>query len=228
MMRVLVVEDEPDLRSALAAALKKAGHAVDAAEDGPSGLAHLETYPYDLAVLDVMLPGTSGLAVCAEARRKGLALPILMLTARDTVGDKVAGLDAGADDYMVKPFELDELLARVRALLRRHADKKEGPLRVGALQLDPATGEVTRDGKPLALGRKQRALLEYFMRNPDRVLTREQIFDHVWNGEAEPDSDVVRAQVKLLRKAIGDQDGPRLIQTVHGVGYRMSDHAAGA
>jgi DNA-binding response OmpR family regulator len=225
-MRLLVVEDEPALRATLVEALRGAEHAVDAAADGEQGLAWLLGAPYDLVVLDVGLPGMSGFGVCREARRSGLAVPILMLTARDTLEDKVAGLDAGADDYLVKPFELAELLARVRALLRRHAPRKEGALSVGELRLDPASGEASRAGVPIELTRKQRALLEYFMRNAGRLLTRAQILDHVWDSASEPDSDVVRAQIKLLRRAIGDTGAPRLIETVHGVGYRLIDHAA--
>lgn len=224
-MRVLVVEDEPELRAALIEALRAAEHAVDATGDGEQGLAWLTGAPYDLAVLDVGLPGRSGLAICREARRRGSGVPILMLTARDTLEDKVAGLDAGADDYMVKPFELAELLARVRALLRRQTPRKEGVLVVGGLRLDPASGEVSREGRSIELTRKQRALLEYLMRNAGRLLTREQILEHVWEGADEAQSDVVRAQIKLLRRALGDQGAPRLIETVHGMGYRLVDHA---
>ncbi|MNS53406.1 Transcriptional regulatory protein TcrA [compost metagenome] len=227
-MRVLVIEDEPELRAALTEALRRSGHAVDAAADGLVGLSWLNGASYDLVVLDVGLPGRSGLEVCREARRYGLEAPILMLTARDTLEDKVAGLDAGADDYMVKPFELAELHARVRALLRRSAPRKESVLGVGELRLDPATGEASRAGRPLALSGKQRALLEYLMRHPGRLLTRAQILEHVWGGDAEPDSEVVRAQIKLLRRAIEGPDQPRLIETVHGVGYRLIDHAAEA
>ncbi len=221
-MRILIVEDEPALSAALREALIGIGHAVDAALDGETGSELLDLYPYDLAILDVTLPKASGLDVCREARRRGLNLPILMLTARDTLSDKVAGLDAGADDYMVKPFELDELLARVRALLRRRTPQKEAVLKVADLTLDPATGEVSRAGEPIRLARKERALLEVLMRNAGRIVPRERILEHLWDMASEPDPEVIRAHVKLLRKAIADQQAPRLIETVHGVGYRMN------
>lgn len=220
-MRVLIVEDERPLASALREALEGMGHAVDVAMDGERAEELLSAFPYDLAVLDVMLPRRSGLEVCRYARARGLDLPILMLTARDTLSDKVSGLDAGADDYMVKPFELDELLARVRALLRRRAPRKEAILRVADLTLDPASGEVRRAGASIRLTRKERALLEVLMRNVGRIVPRERILEHLWDMEAEPDPEVIRAHVKLLRKAIADQREPRLIETVHGIGYRM-------
>lgn len=221
-MRLLIVEDEPDLAAALREALEGIGHAVDVAPDGDAAEDLLAVVPYDLALLDVTLPSKSGLDVCRWARKRGLDLPILMLTARDTLADKVAGLDAGADDYMVKPFELDELLARVRALLRRRTPSKEAVLRVADLTLDPATGEVARAGTPLRLARKERALLEVLMRNAGRIVSRERILEHLWDLEAEPDPEVIRAHVKLLRKAIADQREPRLIETIHGIGYRMN------
>ena len=227
-MRLLIVEDEPALSAALREALTGIGHAVDQAHDGEAATELLALYPYDLAILDVSLPRTSGLDVCREARRRGLDLPILMLTARDTLSDKVAGLDAGADDYMVKPFELDELFARVRALLRRRAPQREAVLKAADLTLDPATGEVSRAGKPIRLARKERALLEVLMRNAGRIVPRERILEHLWDMDSEPDPEVIRAHVKLLRKAIADQQSPRLIETIHGVGYRLNgdDHDA--
>lgn len=226
-MRILIVEDEPALAAALREALAGSGHAVDVAADGEAAMANLAAYPYDLMLLDVMLPRQSGLEVCRHARERGLDLPILMLTARDTLADKVAGLDAGADDYLIKPFELDELLARVRALLRRKSDRKDAILRVADLQLDPASGEVQRAGRRLKLTRKEHALLEVLMRHAGRIVPRERIIEHLWDMEAEPDPEVVRAHVKLLRKAIGDSGEPRLIETVHGIGYRMNGDSDG-
>lgn len=223
-MRILVVEDNPALSSALQEALKAEGHAVDAAQDGEMALELLGSFPYDLIILDVMIPGRSGLDVCREARARRVASPILMLTARDTLADKVAGLDSGADDYLVKPFELPELKARVRALLRRTSPHKESILQVGDLSLDPATGDVRRSGEPIKLHRKERALLEVLMRNAGRIVTRDQIIEHLYDLEAEPTHEVIRAHIKGLRKAIGDAHEPRLIQTVHGIGYRMESH----
>lgn len=227
-MRILIVEDEPALASALREALAGSGHAVDLAPDGAEAQELLAAFPYDLMVLDVMIPKRSGLEVCRHSRARGLDLPILMLTARDTLADKVAGLDAGADDYLVKPFELDELLARVRALLRRRSERKDAVLKVADLSLDPASGEVMRAGVPVRLARKERALLEVLMRNCGRIVTRERILEHLWDMGAEPDPEVVRAHVKLLRKAIGDHQEPRLIETVHGIGYRMNGDGAEA
>lgn len=221
-MRILVVEDESHLASALQETLANKGHAVDVAPEGPQALAAMRAYPYDVVVLDVMLPGLSGLEVCRQARNEGLAVPILMLTSRDTLRDKVAGLDAGADDYLVKPFELDELHARVRALLRR-STSKDPLLTVGDLVMDPASGDVRRGGEPIKLARKERALLEVLMRHAGRIVTHEQIIEHLWTMDEEPQPELVRAHIKGLRKAIGDKGALRIIQTVHGVGYRMVD-----
>lgn len=220
-MRVLVVEDEAPLAAALRDALAGGGHAVDLASDGEQADALLAGIPYDLVVLDLGLPALGGLEVCRRARARGADVPILVLTARDATADKVDGLDAGADDYLVKPFDLAELLARVRALLRRRGPSRDPILRAGDLALDPATGRVTRAGREVALPRKERALLELFLRHPGRLLSHDAILDHVWSGEDEPGPDVVRAHVKLLRKAIGDERAPRLIESVYGLGYRL-------
>ncbi len=223
-MRILVVEDNADLASGLREALTADGHAVDVAEDGLTGEDLIRSYPYDLAILDVMLPGQSGLELCRAARRSGLATPVLMLTARDTLEDKVTGLDAGADDYLVKPFELPEFRARVRALLRRATPSREAVLSVGDLRFDLATHEITRAGVPLKLSKKERALLEVLMRHAGSVVPHELILERLYDADAEPSQELVRAHVKGLRKAIGDTGEPRLIETVHGIGYRMTSH----
>ena len=222
-MRILIVEDDPGLQPVLAEAFSHAGHVVDVVADGASARDHLAAWPYDLAVLDRGLPDGDGLELCAAVRARRPDTPILVLTARDTLGDRVAGLDAGADDYLVKPFAVEELLARARALLRRPGGDRAPVLAVGDLRFDPATGEVTRGDRPVTLARKERALLEYLMRNAGRIVTRDQILDHVWDDGGAVESDVVRAHVKLLRRAIGDDGAPRLIETVHGVGWRLLD-----
>lgn len=223
-MRILVVEDNLALSGALQESLEQDGHAVDCAHDGGAALDLLGAFPYDLILLDVTLPGPSGLEICRKARERHVATPILMLTARDTLSDKIAGLDSGADDYMVKPFELPELKARVRALLRRAMPHKQSILQVGDLEFDPATGDVRRAGRLLKLHRKERALLEVLMRQAGRIVTRDQIVEHLYDLDAEPSHEVIRAHVKGLRRAIGDDGDPRLIQTVHGIGYRMTAH----
>lgn len=223
-MRILVVEDNAELAAGLREALEADGHAVDVAGDGALGEDLIRSYPYDLAILDVMLPERSGLDVCRAARRAGLATPVLMLTARDTLADKVTGLDAGADDYLVKPFELAELRARVRALLRRATPSREAVLAVGDLRYDLATHAITRAGTPLKLSKKERALLEVLMRHAGSIVTHEQILERLYDMDAEPTQELIRAHVKGLRRAIGDDQEPRLIQTVHGIGYRMTSH----
>lgn len=220
-MRILVVEDERDLALALKAGLERQGFAVDVAHDGEDGLAMAKTFPYDLFVLDRMLPGRDGVAICRELRDRGNPAPILMITALDGVDQRVEGLDGGADDYIVKPFELKELFARVRARLRRTTPLRTNALMVADLVLDLETGDVRRGGSSLSLSRKEFMLLAHLMREPGRVFTKEQLLDHVWDADAEPDSDVVRAQVKNLRKKVDEPFEKKLIQTVYGLGYKI-------
>jgi DNA-binding response OmpR family regulator len=220
-MRILLVEDNRRLSAALKGALQDAGYAVDAAYDGPEGEAFAQAAPYDAVILDVLLPGRDGLAVCRALRARRVNVPILMLTARDTVGDRVRGLDSGADDYLVKPFALGELLARLRALLRRGTDHKTGYLEIGDLRLDPATHEVERAGQRIELTPRLVALLEYFMRHPNRVLTREQIESHIWSFDFDATSNVVDVYVRRLRFRIDDPFEPKLLETVRGAGYRL-------
>jgi DNA-binding response OmpR family regulator len=217
----LLVEDNRRLNTALKGALQDAGYAVDAAYDGPEGEAFAQAAPYDAVILDVMLPGRDGLAVCRALRARRVNVPIIMLTARDTVGDRVRGLDSGADDYLVKPFALGELLARLRALLRRGQDRKTGDLEVGDLRLDPATHEVERAGRRIELTPRLVALLEYFMRHPNRVLTREQIESHIWSYDFDATSNVVDVYVRRLRFRIDDPYETKLLETVRGAGYRL-------
>jgi DNA-binding response OmpR family regulator len=224
-MQVLLVEDDPRVARLVERGLTEAGHQVVVAPDGAEGLARAEAGGYDLIVLDVLLPALDGLALCRRLRAQRVRTPILMLTARDAVPDRVAGLDAGADDYLVKPFALDELLARVRALSRRGGTDSadEALLRVGDLTLDPARHEARRDDRAIELTAKEFGLLEYLMRNAGQVLTKAQITDHVWGYDSVATSNVVEIYVHYLRDKI-DRGFPRpLIRTVRGVGYTIKD-----
>ncbi|MFF5207394.1 response regulator transcription factor [Streptosporangium sp. NPDC000396] len=222
--RVLVVDDEPALREALQSSLEFEGYRVGLAPDGQAALEALGREPYDLVLLDVMMPRLDGLTACRRLRAAGNHVPVLMLTARDAVGDRVSGLDAGADDYLVKPFELDELLARVRALLRRGAlsapaARDDGVLACGDLRMDTASREVIRDGERLELTRTEYLLLELFMVHPRQVLTREQILNEVWGFDFEPSSNSLDVYIMYLRRKTEAAGRPRLIHTVRGVGY---------
>ncbi len=220
-MRLLVIEDNRRLSAALKQSLMDAGYAVDLAADGAEGEDFAVAAPYDAIILDILLPVKDGLTVCRDLRARRLNMPILMLTARDTVDDRVRGLDSGADDYLVKPFALNELLARLRALLRREAPRRDGILAVGSLQLDPATHLVERAGQPIELTARLFALLEYFMRHPNQLLTREMIESHLWSYDYEGTSNVVDVYVRRLRRQIDDPFDEPLIETVRGVGYRL-------
>jgi len=220
-MRILVVEDEQRLVTILRQGLQEHGYAVDVSYDGEHGLALAEVEPYDLLILDVMLPKVDGYTVCRRLRSRHHHVPILMLTARDAVDDRVTGLDAGADDYLVKPFAFRELLARVRALLRRESGAKDPVLRVDDLTLDPATREVRRGDRRVDLATKEYGILEYFMRHPNQVLTRTQIAEHVWDYDFAAMSNVVDVYVRTLRRKLGDDEGRRLFRTVRGVGYQL-------
>jgi heavy metal response regulator len=220
-MRILVVEDEHKLAAVVRRGLEEHGYAVDVAYDGEDALAMARAEPYDLIALDIMLPGVDGITVCQRLRTARKNMPVLMLTARDTVDDRVAGLDAGADDYLVKPFAFRELLARVRALLRRDGLARDPILRVGDLELDTVSHEVRRDGRSVDLTTKEYAMLEYFMRNPNRVLTRTQIAEHVWDYDFMSMSNVIDVYVRYLRRKLGDDQEPRLFRTVRGTGYQL-------
>ena len=221
---VLVVEDREDVRALIERALASRGYEVRSAADGDSGLhAALDLAPA-LVILDVGLPKRSGFDVARELRRRGFVAPVLMLTAYSSVTDKVTGLDAGADDYLAKPFEVDELLARVNALLRRSALRAgDAVIRVGALAVDTIAREVTHAGHPVPLTQREYALLEYLARNAGRPVTREQISDHVWKAELDPKTNIVDVYVNYLRKKL-DADGARpLLHTVRGTGYVLKD-----
>jgi len=219
-MRVLVVDDEPPVREALDRALRLEGYEVDLASGGAEALDRLAASAPDAVVLDVLMPGVDGLDVCRRLRRDGNRTPVLMLTARDAVSDRVSGLDAGADDYLVKPFALEELLARLRALLRR-AGNGMGTLRFADLVLHPSTYEVWRGRREIELTRTEFQLLELFMRNPRQVLTRSLIFDRVWGYDFGPTSNSLEVYIGYLRRKTEAAGEPRLIHTVRGVGYAL-------
>jgi two-component system OmpR family response regulator len=220
-VRVLVVEDEARMAGLLKRALQEEGHAVDVAADGPEGLWLATENTYQAIVLDVMLPGLDGVQLCRRLRESGSWVPVLMLTARDGVGDRVRGLDAGADDYLVKPFSLLELAARLRALTRRDSRSRPVVLAEGDLRLDPAVRRAWRAGTEVRLTPKEFALLEFFLRHPGRVLTRSQITEAVWDFAYDGGSNVVDQYVKYLRRKIDVPFGRDDIETVRGVGYRL-------
>lgn len=224
-MRVLIVEDNHRLNSSLRMSLTEDGYAVDSAFSGTEGQELAEVTAYDAIILDIMLPGKDGLAVCRDLRKQRNNTPIIMLTARDTVEDRVLGLDSGADDYLVKPFALSELRARLRALLRREASDKSGILKIGDLTLNPATHRVERAGEEIELTTKEFSLLEYFMRNPNRVITREMAEMHIWNYDFEGTSNVVDVYIRRLRRKIDDPHPSKLFDTVRGAGYRICQPA---
>jgi two-component system response regulator MprA len=217
--RVLVVDDDRRLRDMLRRALESVGYEVDTAEDGGRALAAISGRTFDLVVLDVLMPGVDGLGVARRLRGRGDPVPVLMLTARDAVTDRVAGLDAGADDYLVKPFAIDELLARVRALMRRASGEAGELLRFSDVELDPRTREVTRGGTAIELTTKEFDLLEFFMGEPRVVHDRYTILENVWGGE-DVASNVLEVYVGYLRRKLGE---PQLIQTVRGVGYTLKE-----
>jgi len=222
-MRVLVVEDERKISSYLKRGLEEQGYAVDTAFTGLEALDWAESAPYDIIILDILLPEMDGITVCRELRKRGSQTPILMLTARDAVDDRVNGLDAGADDYLIKPFALKELLARLRAMSRRNSDKPKSPiLQIADLSLDTLTRRVKRAGKFIELTSKEYSVLECLLREPDRVLTRTQIAEHVWNYDVYNQSNVVDVYIKNLRRKIDDSFEPKLIHTIRGAGYRLS------
>ena len=220
-MRILLVEDNRRLNNSLRMSLMDDGYAVDPAYDGQEGEEMAEMTPYDAIILDIMLPKKDGLEVCRELRKKRMNAPVIMLTARDTIDDRVKGLDSGADDYLVKPFAINELRARLRALLRRDSADKSSLLVVGDLVADPATHRVERAGKEITLTAKEYSLLEYFMRNSDRLITREMAESHVWSYDFEGTSNVVDVYMRRLRRKIDDPFDIKLFETVRGAGYRL-------
>jgi DNA-binding response OmpR family regulator len=220
-MRILIVEDEKSLREIVAARMGREGYAVDRAADGAEALEYIMAGTYDCVILDIMLPKKDGITVLKEIREKGDRTPALLLTARDSIEDRVSGLDCGADDYLIKPFAYDELSARVRALLRRGTENKSSDLAFADLRMNLLSREVTRGGRPVSLTVKEFALLEYFLRNPNRTLTRDQIINHVWNFDFDNNTNVVNVYMRYLRGKIDEGSEVKLIHTIRGVGYIM-------
>jgi DNA-binding response OmpR family regulator len=224
-MRILVVEDEEDIASFIQQGLVAASYAVDLAADGTEALHWLTISSYDVIILDIMLPDVDGMAVCAELRVRGVRTPVLMLTARDAIEDRVAGLDSGADDYLLKPFAVAELLARIRALLRREPALTGTMLHVADLTLDTLSREVRRDGQLIPLTSKEYSVLEFLMRHPNQTHTRATIAEHVWNYEFDNLTNVIDVHIFALRRKLDDGYEPKLLHTVWGVGYRLSPDA---
>lgn len=221
-MKLLIIEDEVDFANALARGLRKLGYAVDLAADGEQGLELAEVNEYDLLILDLNLPGMDGLDICRQLRAKQPQLLILMLTARSRLEDKVAGLDLGADDYLIKSFHFEELVARIRALMRRDLRVREPILRAGELKFDPASRTAWQGKRRLELTRKELAILEYLMRHPGEIVSQEELIEHVWSEDINLFTTSVRTHIHSLRRKLGDAaKKPRFIETVTGQGYRL-------
>ncbi len=222
-MRILIVEDDRKIANAIKKGLEQESFAVDVSYDGKDGVGNALTVEYDLIILDRMLPEVDGIAICRMLRDKKYKTPILMLTAKDKISDRVEGLDAGADDYLIKPFAFEELLARIRALMRRPKDVSENILKVGDLELNRATYQVARDSEEIKLSTKEFALLEYLMRNTDRILTKDNIIEHVWDYDADILPNTVEVYIGYLRNKIDKpfSKKPNLIKTARGFGYRL-------
>ncbi|NJR52286.1 MAG: response regulator transcription factor [Leptolyngbyaceae cyanobacterium CSU_1_3] len=224
-MRILLVDDEIEMAAPLSRVLAREGYEVDVANDGDLGSRLATQTQYDLLILDWMMPKQTGLEICQQLRSQGDTTPVLFLTAKDTIDDRVIGLDAGADDYLIKPFELRELLARVRALLRRPVTQESAPiqqrLRVDDLELDLQNQVAYRNGRAIELSEKESQLLEYLMGQPNQLLTHDQIYQHLWGEGEKPTSNALAAQIRLLRRKIEAVGEPPLISTVYGKGYRF-------
>lgn len=222
-MRILLVEDQSKVAGFIKRGLEEERYAVDVAPNGEEALALIDVTPYDLVILDLMLPDIDGIEVCRRLRKREHRMPVLMLTARDELDDKVVGLDAGADDYLTKPFAFTEFLARTRALLRRQEIGKTATLQVADLVLDTATHEVTRAGQPVEMTAKEYAVLEFLMRRTGQVVTRTMILEGVWDYDFDPGSNVVDVYIRYLRRKLDDPYPIKLLETIRGSGYRLRE-----
>ncbi|HVN67868.1 MAG TPA: response regulator transcription factor [Candidatus Sulfotelmatobacter sp.] len=220
-MKILIVEDDRKIVNFLRAGLQSEGYAVTAAADGADGLERAVAEKYDMIILDLLLPKLDGLSLCRELRRRKVATPIIMLTAKETTDDRVSGLQAGADDYLTKPFSFAELLARIKAIARRSQGSSAGRLAAGDLTLDPDTLEAQRAGKPLKLSATEFKLLKYLLENQNRVISKPLILENVWGYDFDPESNIVEVYIKYLRDKIDKGHKKSLIQTVHGIGYKL-------
>ncbi|MGE5340910.1 MAG: response regulator transcription factor [Candidatus Omnitrophota bacterium] len=223
-MRILIVEDDKKVAGFLKRGLKEEHYLVDVCHDGEEGLNVVQTNEYDLILLDVMLPKKDGFTFCQEIRRLAILTPVLMLTARDHLDDKIKGLQDGADDYLTKPFAFEELLARIKALLRRSQKYKSTLLKVGNLELDPVSRKITREEKPIVLTGKEYALLEYLMQNKGRVITHSMLADHVWDTDFDGLSNVVNVYINHLREKVDKGFSKKYIHTIRGVGYKIDEN----
>ena len=222
-MRILIIEDEQSLADALSRAFKEQHYSVDVSHTGENGVYLGNVNDYDLIILDIMLPDIDGWEVCKELRKDKVNTPILMLTALDTIDDKIKGLDEGADDYMTKPFDLGELMARARSLIRRQGNQKTTKIKVVDLEMDTSERTVVRAGKEIKLSAKEFAMLEYFLLNKNKVLTREMISEHVWDMNFDPQSNVIDSFVRFLRQKVDKEFDTQLIHTIRGAGYKLME-----
>jgi len=220
-LRILIIEDEKDLAFIIKKGLEEEGYIVDEANDGEEGQYMAEHYPADVIILDIMLPKIDGLTLLSNIRKKAITTPVILLTARDAILDKIKGLDTGADDYLTKPFVFDELLARIRTLIRRQSAVKESVIRIDDLEINTATREVTRGGTPVTLSAREYALLEYLAYNKDNVVSRTDIVEHIYNEESDMDSNVVDVYINYLRNKLDKDHDHKLIHTVRGAGYML-------
>ena len=225
-MRILIIEDEKDLAFIIKKGLEEEGYIVDEANDGEEGQYMAEHYPADVIILDIMLPKIDGLTLLSNIRKKAITTPVILLTARDAILDKIKGLDTGADDYLTKPFVFDELLARIRTLIRRQSAVKESVIRIDDLEINTATREVTRGGTPVTLSAREYALLEYLAYNKDNVVSRTDIVEHIYNEESDMDSNVVDVYINYLRNKLDKDRDHKLIHTVRGAGYMLKSGQA--